>query len=177
MEDILSWLPIIIAIFVALSSAGEKDKGKPGTTRPNLSSPWAKGFEPREIGFPKWLTEKIPGIENLLSNNENKNLHPSKKTVMTKKMIDFKGTSGAEGTAGIEGTPGDEGVVGIEGTSGIEGTFGNDISLKSPVYFDEECSSETDSKQMTTIPNNEELIRAVVWAEILNKPKALRGRK
>jgi hypothetical protein len=172
MEDILSWLPIIIAIFVALSSAGEKGKGKPGTTRPYLSSPWAKGFEPSEIRFPKWLTEKIPGIENLLSNNENKNLYPSKKTV-----IDIEGTSGVEGTEGIEGTPSVEGVVGIEGTSGIEGTFGNEISLKSPVYFDKECSSESDSKQMTTIPNNEELIRAVVWAEILNKPKALRGRK
>lgn len=183
MEDLLSWLPILIAILVALSSASEKIKGKPGSKPLNPSSPWAKGFEPREIEFPKWLTQAIPGIETLMTKNERIDKYPYEKTVIADRLVDREGTRGVEGIAGDEGTVGIEGALGIEGTSGIEGmsgtegTFGQEGTAESRSLNSPKISSQAEGKSITNIPNNEDLIRAVVWAEILNKPKALTGRR
>lgn len=183
MEDLFSWLPIIIAILVGLSSASEKNKGKPGSKPLNPSSPWAKGFEPREIEFPKWLTQAIPGIETLLTKNERIEEYPYEKTVIADRRIDLEGNSEVEGAAGIEGIAGDEGILGIEGTSGMEGilgmegTSGQEGTSESRPVSTPKISLQADGKSITNIPNNEDLIRAVLWAEILNKPKALRARK
>lgn len=170
MEITTSWLAIAIAIILTLSAASEKAKGKPGSTGSGSksrypSSPWAKGFEPRDLEPFKWLTKKIPGIEPLLTKNENNHMYPYEKKITTKTMP-YEGTDGVEGTAGIEGTSGDEKAIGAEE---IEGT------IKLPLSAAKKHSSE--SKLTADIPNNEDLIRAIVWAEILDKPKALKGRR
>lgn len=170
MEDIFSFLPIIIAIFVALSSRSEKAKGN------------SKGFEPREFEFPKWLTQKIPGIEILMPNNESVESYSYGEPFIVERTIEREKAFGAEGIAGDEGISGDEGVVGIEGTSGMEGISGIEgasgiegtPTSKPPTQSLAKSSSLADTRSMTDIPSNDDLIRAVVWAEILDKPKALR---
>ncbi|AHF08526.1 hypothetical protein [Desulfitobacterium metallireducens] len=183
MENIFSWIPIIIAILVALSSASEKIKGKPGSKSLTPSLPWVKGLEPREFELPKWLTQAIPGIETLLTTNERIEEYPYEKTVINDRTMGLEGTIGIEGTAGDEGTLGIEGAIGVEGNSGVEGTSGTegasgqeDTAEAKPLSTLKR-SLQAGGKSITNIPNNEDLINAVVWAEILNKPKALRARR
>ncbi|MEA4902058.1 hypothetical protein [Desulfitobacterium sp.] len=183
MEITTPWLAIAIAIILTLSAASEKAKGKPGSTGSKSrypSSPWAKGFEPQGSELFKWLAKKIPGIEPFLTNNENNHTYP----YATDKTMSYEDTDGVEATDGVEGTAGIEGTAGVEGTAGIEGTSGDEKAIgveeiggtiESPLSAAKKHSSE--SKLTADIPNNEDLIRAIVWAEILDKPKALKGRR
>lgn len=172
MEDIFSFLPIIIAILVALSSGNKKAKENSSSKRLSPSFPWAKGFEPREFEFPKWLSQKIPGIEVLLPNLNNKSEESSScgKPFIAERTISREGTSGVEGVSGVEGTAGLEGTSGDEGMVGVERNPTSKVSPQSLA----KASSQVDTQSMTNIPSNDDLIRVVVWAEILDKPKALR---
>ncbi|HVJ48504.1 hypothetical protein [Desulfitobacterium sp.] len=183
--DIFSWLPIIVIILVALSSANNKLQGKPGSKPHDQPSPWARGFDPRSFELPKWLTQEGPLKESghIWDEFKSFNEYPKKGLTDTEGTISVEGTAGEEGTSGNEGTIGIEGSSGTEGTSGREGTSvlsGNDAKeriseLRTPIT--PEISSQSQGLFLNYFPADAVLMRAVVWAEILDKPKALRKRK
>lgn len=177
--DIFSWLPIIVIILVALSSANNKLQGKSGSEPHDHSSPWARGFEPRGFEFPKWLVQDEPmkKLEHIWDEFQSDNESPQKEFNDTERTTRVEGTSGVEGTIGIEGSPGTEGTPGQEGTSLLSE---NAVQVRIPelrIPSTPEISSETQGLSLNLFPDDAVLMRAVVWAEILDKPKALRKRK
>ena len=154
--DILSLLPIILMIFAVVSKLNK------GATRTNQrprspyapSSPWAGNLE---TSLQKWLSYGNPT--------------PTPKIVEIRK--DFRveeaswmdNSSETEGTAGIEGTDGVEGTAGVEGPAGSEGTFNPTLTSEIKPLQLEEPPSYPDLAEKN-------LAEAVIWAEILGKPKA-----
>lgn len=168
--DNFSWLPLIFIIIAALSSVNKK-LTKPGTRPFNPPpSPWARGFEPRGLDLSKWTSGKTlraPWAEPETAWEGVGDLQEIEET-----------TEQTEGTTGTEGTQGLEGTAGVEGTYGIEGTFRNEGTPSTPTINQGEFPSRTEGVlSLATLPTDEELMRAMIWSEILGKPKSLRARK
>ncbi|MDP4160273.1 MAG: hypothetical protein Q8911_11035 [Bacillota bacterium] len=155
--DILSFLPIIIMIFAVVSKLNK------GTTRSNHrprspyapSSPWVNNLETSIRK--KWLSYKTP----ILSSNvvEGRNDFPMEEFPWIDNTTETEGTAGIEGTDGVEGTNGVEGIAGLEGT--LIPTLPSEI--KTPQLDEPPSYPDLEGKN---------LAEAVIWAEILGKPKA-----
>lgn len=89
------------------------------------------------------------------------------------KYVETEGTSSTEGSPGVEGTAGDEGSSAIESTIRMEETPRQEQTSELKVIH----PLKTKELFLDTRPTDEDLIRAVVWAEILGKPKAMKTRK
>ncbi|OLN28081.1 hypothetical protein [Desulfosporosinus metallidurans] len=154
--DILSLLPIILMIFALVSKLNK------GATRTNQrsrspyapSSPWAHNLE---TSLQKWLSYGSP--------TPTPEIVEVRKDYRVEEASWMDNTPEAEGTAGIEGTEGTEGTNGVEGTAGSEGTFKPTISYEVVPLQLEERSCLPDRPEIN-------LAEAVIWSEILGKPKA-----
>ncbi|MGC7873864.1 hypothetical protein ACPUYX_20470 [Desulfosporosinus sp. SYSU MS00001] len=158
--DILSFLPIIIMIF-ALASKINK-----GTTRPNQrpknpytpSAPWAQDLE---SAIQKWISPRIPNAIPKLSEVQD---YQAEEFPRMDNFVESEGTQGNEGTPGIEGTALDEGILSSEKT-------------KQKIFQSEADPTATEGKEGpdcsgSPIFRQNHLADAVIWAEILGKPKA-----
>lgn len=92
--------------------------------------------------------------------------------------VETEGTQGIEGSQGIEGIQGTEGSQGIEGIQGTEGTSDYVGILGLDAY---KSTDETPGEEIARNPiglsgvsvTERELVLAVIWAEILGKPRAM----
>lgn len=154
--DILGWLPIVIAILVALASSNQKHSGKSGSKYPQ---PWARGFGPRRYEQPQTtaVRKSTPSAvsQPLAENRKNA------KTTGIERIPGDERISGVEETPGVKGISVSEEISGISGTEGIAGR----PSIP-PIHSLEE--------NWSPLPSPEALQQAVLWSEILAKPRALR---
>jgi len=84
-----------------------------------------------------------------------------------------------QGTQGVEGVGGDEGKADEEGTWGIEGReYAKRQRTKAPAQ-QPEIGAGTIITTQETMPalgfSSSDLIRGVIWAEVLNEPRGRRG--
>ena len=162
--DIFSLLPIILMIVAVVSKL---NKGVAKTNqRPRspyaTSSPWANNLE---TSLQKWLSYRspIPTSEIVEVRNE----------FRREEVSLMNNTADTEGTAGTEGSDGVEGKGGVEGTAGLEGAAGSEELFK-PTLTTELKTLQLEIEKPPSYPNFSEknLVEAVIWAEILGKPKA-----
>ncbi len=88
--------------------------------------------------------------------------------------LGIEGTSGIDGYRGIEGTRGIEGAFGIEGTDKYAGMLGQEVYKSAGVPDQKKTGYPSGSGGVHLSLSQRELVQAVVWAEILGKPRALR---
>lgn len=91
-----------------------------------------------------------------------------------------EGTQGVEGIEGTEGTQGVEGIEGVEGTQGIEGIgnyvgiLGQEAYKSAGAPLQEKNRGASGLSGVHCFSTQSGLAQAVIWAEILGKPRALR---
>jgi hypothetical protein len=78
---------------------------------------------------------------------------------------------GIEGTPGIEGTQGIEGTPGIEGSWGLKGTPGQGVQALAYMPRSEAVYGFLKPDFQL---NEQELLQGIIWAEVLERPRALR---
>ncbi|TGE31003.1 hypothetical protein [Desulfosporosinus sp. Sb-LF] len=160
--DILSFLPIIIMIFALVSklNKGATKTNQRPRSRYSPSSPWGNNLE---ASLQKLLSygSPVPTSEIVEVRNN----------VQVEEAPWMDNATESEGTAGIGGTNGVEGTDGVEGTNGVEGTAGSEGTFK-PINSPEIETIQL--KERNSFPDlaEKDLIEAVIWAEILGKPKA-----
>ena len=160
--DIISLLPIILMIFAIVTKLNK------GATRTNQrprgsyapSSPWVNNLE---TSLQKWLSygSPIPTTEIVEVRNE----------FRTEEISSMDNTADTEGTAGTEGSDGVEGKGGVEGTAGLEGAAGSEELFK-PTLTTELKTLQLEKPPSYPNFSEKNLVEAVIWAEILGKPKA-----
>lgn len=147
--DILSMLPIIIMIFAIVTKLNSgASKTSLGSRNPRLpSSPWAHDLG---TSLQKWLSYENPT--------------PTSKNVEVQKEYQVIENSWLVNSSETEGTAGEEGTPGVEGTPGTEATF-------KPTISSEVESSHAEESFFPDLAEKN-LTEAVIWAEILGKPRS-----
>lgn len=150
--DFSSIVPILIIIFAVIAQISKRAASAYQRPR-NPFPPSSTRTNSLETLLQRWLSSErpIPSIDRIA--------RKSNFSLSEASLID--NSPETEGTEGIEGTAGVEGTAGIEGTAGVEG-------------------SETETQQTAEAPSpplysdlaERNLADAVIWAEILGKPKA-----
>lgn len=155
--DILSALPFILFIFLAAANKINKrttsTKQQPPGPSPQ-SFPWARDLE---TSLQKWLLDEDHIPEPKMT--ESQKHHQFEETAMMANIPETEGTDGVEGTAGTEGSAGTEGTAATEGN--LRPTLSSEI--ETPRLAENSFLPALEQKN---------LAEAVIWAEILGKPKA-----
>ncbi|WP_407312652.1 hypothetical protein [Desulfosporosinus sp. SB140] len=156
--DILSFLPIIVLIFAIVSKMNKgaaKINQRPRT--PYVPSSFR--IQDLETSLQKWLSYESPT--------------PNPRIFEDRKDYRAEEAPWMDDSLETEGTPGIEGTAGIEGTQGIEGISGTEVEnlQKSSSAIDPDTSQ---SEERYYFPDFMErnLADAVIWTQILGKPKA-----
>ncbi|GAB6171049.1 hypothetical protein JCM15765_05270 [Paradesulfitobacterium aromaticivorans] len=88
-----------------------------------------------------------------------------------------EGSTGIEGTAGTEGTMGTEGIsgsVGIAGTEGAPETVGSVRPQRGSSAKGRSASSGVATRVWNNELSRQDLVRGVIWSEILGRPRAMK---
>lgn len=159
---LFSMLPLLLLILYLIplfNKAAQRTNQRPGNPY-SPSSPWAHNLE---TSLQKWLSSVNPA-----PTPETEKARPDRRGAEASRLdnpTETEGTAGIEGTTGVEGTAGSEGSAGMEGTPGTEGTFDRAVAAETEPPLSEKKPSLSN---LTA----ENIAGAVIWSEILGKPKA-----
>lgn len=182
MDNIFSYLPIIIFVYAIVTMFNPKNKA-PRNQRQNRLPPqgtWKQKMEELERQMFPQEVARIPQTRQteptMRSGSEGSEGFGSEGYTST------EGTSGTEGTGGTEGTPGTEGTWGTEGTYGSEGSSGSkeistfkDTLEPSPKAVRTKKPEQQENPMSLPRITEDSLMQGVIWAEVLGKPRARGG--
>lgn len=143
--DIMSLLPIVIIMIFGIFSKLNKNTTKTNQRPRNPyapSSPWAFN---NETSLPKRF--------------------PSKSPIPDSEIVKDLNNFSLKEVSLIDNTTESEGIYGIEGTAGVEGTV-------KPIIMSEIKIPQSESTPYYPDLSGKNLADAVIWSEILGKPKS-----